>query len=508
MQATGKRIIASLKAIFVPLLLMGAASHAPMAMAQSPGTFTATGDMTTPRDRHTATLLADGTVLIVGGAAIVGPAALSSAELYDPRTGTFKATGDMTTPRAGHTATLLPDGKVLIAGGYPLASAELYDPATKTFTPTGDMTRARSGHAATLLPSGRVLIVGGYTEGRDTDPTRISAELYDPSTGTFTPTGNMAGPSYHRATLLASGKVLITRDYFNSNSSLIQYEVYDPSTGTFSLTGNPSTCCQSTATLLMNGNVLVAYGTPSGRTLGIAELYDPASGIFTAPENTTETYRGGHTATLLADGNVLLAGGSWGEVVPEILFFAGAEIYDPEKGTFGSTGSMHANRWDHTATLLNDGRVLIAGGASFVGSVAPDRHSSQGRTELLSSAELYTPAVLAGAPVLLSLSGDGKGQGAILHAGTHQVVSSNNPARAGEPLEIYLTGLTDGSVIPPQVAIGGRMAEILFFGKAPGFAGLNQVNVRMPSGVVPSPTVPMRLTYIGRASNEVTIAVR
>src|SRR5690349_13319074 len=107
MQATGKRIKAALKAIFVPLLLWGAASHAPMAMAQSPGTFTATGDMTTPRSGHTATLLADGTVLIVGGA---------SAELYDPRTGTFKATGGMTTPRGGHTATLLADGKVLIAG--------------------------------------------------------------------------------------------------------------------------------------------------------------------------------------------------------------------------------------------------------------------------------------------------------------------------------------------------------------------------------------------------------
>jgi hypothetical protein len=464
--------------------------------------------MTTPRDGHTATLLTDGTVLIVGGA--VGPGAiLSSTELYDPRTGTFKATGDMATSRGSHTATLLGDGRVLIAGGSNtggvLASAELYDPATKAFTATGDMTKGRWGHAATLLLSGKVLISGGYNEGRDTDPTRISAELYDPSTGTFTSTGNMAGPSY-RATLLASGKVLIIGDYFNS--SLFQYEVYDPSTRTFSLTGNPSTCCQSTATLLMNGNVLVAYGVPFGRaSLAIAELYDPASGIFTATENTTETYRIGHTATLLADGNVLLAGGSYGEVVGEILFFAGAEIYDPAKGTFGSTGSMQASRWDHTATLLNDGRVLIAGGASFVGTVAPDRHSGEGRTETLSSAELYTPAVLTGAPVLLSLSGDGTGQGAILHAGTDQVVSSSNPANAGEPLEIYLTGLSDGCVIPPQVAIGGRIAEVLFFGKAPGFAGLNQVNVRVPSDVAPGPAAPVRLTYIGRASNEVTITV-
>ena len=509
MLTTGQRIKASLDGILVALLLLTAASHAPVAMAQSPGTFTVTGGMITPRNWHTATLLADGTVLIVGGA--TGP----SAEFYDPRTGKFKATGDTTAPRNGHTATLLPDGRVLIAGGAgplggpgPLASAELYDPATKTFTPTGDMTKGRVGHTATLLPSGKVLVtgvyVGAYTADGPLDPTPISADLYDPSTGTFTPTGNMVGPG-GRATLLASGKVLITPDYFDARP--VQDEIYDPSTGTFSPTLNQSACCESTATLLMNGDVMVSYGL-RGPT-AIAELYDPNLGTFVAAENTTMTgYRGGHTATLLADGNVLLAGGSWGEVIPAIFFHADAETYDPAKGTFSSSGSMAAYRWNHTATLLNDGRVLIAGGVSFVGSVSPDMQSAQGRTDTLSSAELYTPAVLAGAPILLSLAGDEKGQGAVLHAGTHQVVSSNSPASAGEPLEIYLTGLIDGSVIPPQLTIGSRMAEILFFGKAPGFESLNQVNVRVPRGVAPGPALPLRLTYFGRHSNEVTIAVQ
>jgi hypothetical protein len=460
--------------------------------------------MITPRSRHTATLLADGTVLIVGGD-IAGGTILRGAELYDPRTATFKATGDMTTPRAEHTATLLPDGRVLIAGGAGrVPSAELYDPAAKTFTPTGDMTVGRVGHAATLLPSGRVLIAGGWTDGTATDPTRISTELYDPSTGIFTPAGNMAGPG-GGATLLDSGKVLITSfDYFLGWPT---YEIYDPATGTFSLTGTPTACCESRATLLMNGNVLLSYGV-GGDLSGIAELYDPAFGIFTTAKSTTTGYVDDHTATLLSDGTVLLTGGGWGENTPVIVYSADAEIYDPAKGTFGSTGSLPANRWGHTATLLDDGRVLIAGGNSFVGSVAPDRHSSQGKTETLSSAELYTPAVLAGPAVLLSLSGDGKGQGAILHAATHQVVSSSDPATAREPLEIYLTGLSDESVIPPQVAIGGRMAEVLFFGNAPGFVGLNQVNVRMPSGVAPNPTAPVRLTYIGRSSKEVTIAVQ
>jgi hypothetical protein len=518
MQGKGKRIKGSLEAVFVPLLLVAAASQAPTAMAQSPGAFTAIGDMTTPRIGHTATLLTDGTVLIVGGFALSGPggAALSSAELYDPSTGTFTATGTMTTPRLNHTASLLPDGKVLIAGGSTgeflkfslLASAELYDPATKTFTSTGEMTMGRSGHAAILLMSGRVLIVGhyvgAYTMGRPTDPTAISAELYDPSTRTFMPAGNLVGPG-GGATLLASGKVLISPGYYDIRP--IQNEIYDPLTGTFSATVNQSSCCESTATLLMNGNVLVAYGLRGPDV--IAELYDPASGTFTTATNPTmETYRGGQTATLLADGSVLLAGGSWGEVTPNIVYSADAEIYDPAARTFSTTGRMHASRWSHTATLLNDGRVLIAGGVSFVGSVSPDMHSAQGGTKMLSSAELYTPAVLAGPPVLLSLSGDRNGYGAILHAGTHEVVSSNHPASPGEPLEIYLTGLPDGSVISPQIAIGGRMAEILFFGNLPGFAGLNQVNIRVPSGIGPGSAVPVRLTYIGRASNEVTIAVQ
>ena len=161
------------KGIYLILLGIGISSR--LGLAQTPGTFTATGNMTMPRFFHTSTLLADGRVLIAGGIMIearaVSPSqiqlkSLSSAELYDPSTGTFTPTASMTTPHDGHTANLLPDGKVLIAGGgpringggYSVASAELYDPATGTFAATGDMNVERSFHTATLLSSGKVLI--------------------------------------------------------------------------------------------------------------------------------------------------------------------------------------------------------------------------------------------------------------------------------------------------------------------------------------------------------------
>src|SRR5262249_2626328 len=154
------------------------------------------------------------------------------------------------------------------------------------------------------------------------------------------------------------------------------------------------------------------------------EIYDPVTGVFAPTGNMTRP-RVGHSVTLLSDGTVLLAGS-------ERSGTASAELYDPNAGAFSATGEMITPRYGHTATLLPDGKVLVAGGGA-------NSNADPG-----ARAELYRPLVLKPAPVLLSLA---QGQGAILHAGTSRVVSSADPAIAGEALEIYCTGLIDGSVI-------------------------------------------------------------
>ena len=176
------------------------------------GTFSPTGSMTSPRLGQTATLLPSGKVLIAGGRTGDSTDSLASAELYDPASGTFRPTGSMSSTRAWHTATLLTNGEVLIAGGTtglvlpgaPLASAELYDPATGKFSPTGSMATARTAQTETRLKDGRVLIAAGCS---DQNRPVSSVELFDPGSGSFSSTGALSTiRSGASATLLADGK--------------------------------------------------------------------------------------------------------------------------------------------------------------------------------------------------------------------------------------------------------------------------------------------------------------
>ncbi len=329
------------------------------------GQFNFTGSMRNSRLAHTATLLPNGHVLIVGGGEgpdlIDGFFVVAEAELFDPSTGTFVSAG--TVPRDLHTATLLVNGKVLFTGGetgwtgtppFPIVtrSAEVYDPATGPFQPTGDMATERESHTATLLNDGRVLVAGGARLQGTSWETLQKAEIYDPASGTFLPTGDMVKPRiFHTATLLSNGKVLATGGY----SGGVTAELYDPVTGSFAPTGNMSVARSfHTATLLANGKVLLVGGAT-------AELYDPLTGLFTSV-GPVRTARNTHTATLLPNGTVLIAGGAGGESWAPTT--ATAEIFDPATASFLPAGSMGNGRLWHTATLLPDGSVLIIGGAA------------------------------------------------------------------------------------------------------------------------------------------------
>jgi hypothetical protein len=222
-----------------------------------------------------------------------------------------------------------------------------------------------------LLTTDEVLVAGGY-EG---SYYRATAELYNPATGTWTPTGSMAtGRGSHRATLLPDGRVLVEGG-FDAPGSIASAELYDPATAAWTSTGSLAEKRDGhTATLLPSGKVLVAAGKSNDRGLTSAELYDPTSGTWTTTGRLAEK-RFYHTETLLADGKVLVAGGL---VYPPDASLTSAELYDPATGTWSATASLANGRGSHRATLLPNGKVLVAGGLEL-----KDFHP-------IASAELFT----------------------------------------------------------------------------------------------------------------------
>jgi len=410
-----------------------------------------------PRYLHTATRLADGRVLMAGGTndwygtydgtdgKDHSDAALASAETYDPAAGSWTATGSLIEGRWDHTATLLSGphcggqcGKVLVVGGEDakfrgLTSVELYDPATGTWTsnPTGQLHFARFSHTATLLPDGRVLVTGGdwvvegsaYGTAGGRGDGLGTAEIYDPSTSMWSLAASMPSRrTNHTATVLPNGTVLVAGGFggnpgvHRAAPTLASADVYDPASNAWRSTGPMAINRYGhTATLLSGpscnrapaakpcGQVLVAGGNNAGPDgTSSAELYDPTAnrgvGAWSATGGLHEA-RGGHTANLLADGTVLVAGSGpvWpgNDLTPGP--FASAEIYDPATGRWRYTSFMADRRGAHTATLLADGRVLAAGGYKGY-EVNP--------SELADSAELYLPAPVPPIPPACELPSD------------------------------------------------------------------------------------------------------
>ncbi len=379
----------------------------------------------------TATLLANGQVLIAGGVAHEGTSS-ATAELYDPATRGFALTGGLLTGRSRHTATLLQTGKILIAGGIdkdgkPVRAAELYDPASGRFLATGNMLEGRYDHTATLLANGKVLITGGGTTTRGVTNTD-TAELYDPASGTFSHTGTVtryydttsekffykgemnAAHAMHTATLLPNGEVLIAGGMDADGKTQAIAEIYHPASGKFRPAGSMNLARREhRATLLQNGQVLITGGLDAQeRILAVAELYDPATGKFAL---TTEAFphtgtamtdvRCEHIASILPNGQVLIAGGSDTNGT-----LATAELYDPAQGTFTCVGGRSAGpislcnqsmtdfRIYALAVPLANGQVLIAGGYNTRRNPTAAREKFSGPVafNILNSAEIYNPA--------------------------------------------------------------------------------------------------------------------
>lgn len=413
---------------------------------------------------HTATLLRDGRVLLAGGTCEIAVRNCGhSAQIYNPKTREFSLVGPMLASRWQHSATLLPDGRVLLAGGVGMQvgepDAEIFDPETGAFTAAGKMHRWRRGHSGTLLPSGKVLLSG------------ISPETYDFVTDSFEPILELQGiTALTNSTLLADGSAYLFGGYWVTNY-LQTFEPVNPffggqysdSSRTVAVDPKPhlrAGTYLASLTTLLNGRVLIAGGSTDPYGFDAAsdlDIYNPSDRSYRRLAPLPQ--RLAHEATLLPDGSVLFTGG-WGQVS-----FSDSWIFDPISESLRVGPMLEAARSYHTSTLLPDGSILLVGGVL-------DKPS----------AEILQLPGTAPAPEIQVLV-------------------------AGDFLEIYTTGIAVGSKMPPFVMVGKQLAQIVYFGPAPGWEGLQQINVRIPEGTSRGEPVAVQINYLNRPSNRAAVQI-
>ena len=417
------------------------------------------GNLQVARSMHTATMLSNGLLLVVGGKN--GNTVHSSAELYNPQTGESVMVGSMSTPRYAHAAILLKNGSVLISGGHngtaKLDSAEIYHPELKKFVPTGNMNLPRLQHTASLLENGKVLIGGGMS-GNESAP--VGAELYDPNTGQFE-SFSVFDKSFrnHTANVLTDGNVLMTAGNGKTGVTSVSY-LYNAQTNTIGLTNAslyyPVT--EHASTMLPGGHLLVTGGHDNNVSRSEYYLYSGGSFITVG---TMPQKRARHSSTLLTDGRLLLCGGI---ALNEVGALQSCHTYSRSANSFDLAEPLLTSRYYHTATLIPGGRVVFIGGENSGGAISqveqfdnaiPAMYSS---SVMLNGRSHHGMSMLMDGRVLHSGGEDGDGTMAKseIYDPATDLYTVTNPmtvSRAGHSSTL----LNNGKVL---IAGGGRKAPL------------------------------------------------
>lgn len=327
------------------------------------------------RIHHSASLLSDGSVMLVGGEtdpAVSAPdksvlesilkSVLNSVEVF--RNGAVAELAPLQVARAHHTATPLANGKLLVAGGIdkdrkPIASVEIWEPGKQRWQSGPPLKQPRYGHSATLLSDGRVMVAGGINlaGGVDQNGGPIGAvEIWDPAYNTWSTGASLLLPLQgHSATLLSNGDVLVMGGSTIQAEPVAMAMVWDKTRAQWRAAGFRA----SNQGHIGDPHSVTLVPRPDGtaHVFGFRETAQWSPTTNTVSATSLYGARENHSVTLLRDGRLLLAGGRNGNA-----FLDWAEIYNPVSGRFSSTERLHQARHSHDAVILNDGRVLVAGG--------------------------------------------------------------------------------------------------------------------------------------------------